>query len=87
MRARPFDWTALTLAVIGAINWGLIGFIQFDLIAALFGGVDSLVSRIVYAIIGLAGLYCIGLYGRIHDHGYEHDRDREHNRVGVLRHE
>jgi len=65
MRVRPFDWTALTLVIIGAINWGLIGFFQFDLIAALFGGVDSWISRIIYAIIGLCGLYCLTFYGRL----------------------
>ncbi len=65
MQTRPLDWTALTLVVIGAINWGLIGFFKFDLVATLFGGMDSLVSRIVYALIGLAGLYCVTLYTKI----------------------
>ena len=67
VRMRPLDWTALTLVIIGAINWGLIGFFRFDLVAMLFGGMDSIVSRIIYAIIGLAGLYCLTLYGKI-DH-------------------
>lgn len=65
MQNRPLDWTILTLVVIGAVNWGLIGFFKFDLVAALFGGMDSLVSRIVYALVGLAGLYCITLYAKI----------------------
>lgn len=65
MKAKPFDWTALTLVIIGAINWGLIGFFQFDLVATLFGGMDSWVSRIVYAIVGIAGLYTLSFYGRI----------------------
>lgn len=65
MRLKPFDWTALTLVIIGAINWGLIGIFQFDLIAAVFGGMDSWISRIIYAIVGIAGLYTISLYGRI----------------------
>jgi uncharacterized membrane protein YuzA (DUF378 family) len=71
MRSKGIDWTALTLVIIGAINWGLIGFFKFDLIATLFGGMESWVSRIVYALIGLAGLYCLSLYHR-------KDEDREH---------
>ncbi|MDR3090885.1 MAG: DUF378 domain-containing protein [Clostridiales bacterium] len=67
MRVKPLDWFALTLIVIGAINWGLIGFFQFDLIAVLFGGVDAVASRIVYAFIGLAGLYCLSFYSRLDD--------------------
>jgi len=67
MRTRPIDLTALTLLVIGAVNWGLVGFFQFDTIAALFGGMDAWFSRIVYAIIGICGLYSFMLYGRIRD--------------------
>ncbi|WP_047985890.1 DUF378 domain-containing protein [Ornithinibacillus californiensis] len=50
---------ALTLAIIGAINWGLIGLFDFDLVATLLGGQDSLLSRIVYSLVGLAGLLSI----------------------------
>jgi uncharacterized protein len=56
-----FDRIALLLVIIGAINWGLIGFAQFDLVASLFGGQDVLLSRIVYTLVGLAGVYCITL--------------------------
>lgn len=52
---------ALAIIIIGAINWGLIGFFQFDLVAALFGGISPLPPRIVYALVGLSGLYCITL--------------------------
>ncbi|MCL2704288.1 MAG: DUF378 domain-containing protein [Defluviitaleaceae bacterium] len=62
---RPLDWTALTLIIIGAINWGLVGFFRFDLIATLFGGVDSVLSRIIYALVGISGLWALTLYGRI----------------------
>lgn len=55
------DKFALVLVIIGAINWGLISLFQFDLVAAIFGGSAMLLSRIVYGIIGLAGLYCITL--------------------------
>ena len=47
---------ALILTVIGAINWGLIGFFQFDLVAFLFGGQDAIISRVVYASVGIAGM-------------------------------
>ncbi len=51
----------LVLVIIGAINWGLIGLFQFDLVAAVFGGMASIVSRIIYTLVGIAGLYCISL--------------------------
>jgi len=53
--------TALVLTVIGAVNWGLIGFFRFDLVAAIFGGQAAGLSRFIYALVGLAGLYCISL--------------------------
>lgn len=52
---------ALVLTIIGAINWGLIGFFQFDLIAAIFGGQASALSRIIYGLVGIAGLINLGL--------------------------
>lgn len=53
-------WVARLLVLIGAINWGLIGFFGFDLVAALFGGPMSLVSRIVYSLVGIAGIFMLG---------------------------
>lgn len=53
------DTIALILSIIGSINWGLIGLFQFDLVAWIFGGQDAILSRIIYAVIGLAGLWCI----------------------------
>jgi uncharacterized protein len=53
--------TALALIIIGGINWGLIGFFQFDLVAAIFGGQSSALARIVYGIVGLSALYCLTL--------------------------
>ena len=50
---------ALVLVIIGAINWGLVGFFKFDLVAAIFGGQTSGFSRIIYALVGLAGLATI----------------------------
>ena len=52
------DTISLILTIIGAINWGLVGIFQFDLVAWLFGGVDSVVSRIVYTLVGLSALWC-----------------------------
>lgn len=52
---------ALILTIIGAINWGLIGFFQFDLVASFFGGQDSALSRIIYGLVGIAGLINLGL--------------------------
>lgn len=51
--------TALAITIIGALNWGLIGFFRYDLIAAIFGGQTAPISRILYAIVGIAGLYCL----------------------------
>lgn len=52
---------ALVFTIIGAINWGLVGFFQYDLIAAIFGGQASLIARIIYSIVGIAGLINLGL--------------------------
>ena len=52
---------ALILSIIGGINWGLIGLFQFDLVAWICGGQDSIFSRIIYSIVGLAAIWCISL--------------------------
>ena len=64
MKTNWLDYTLLTLVIIGTINWGLIGFFRFDLVAFLFGNLSWL-SRIIYALVGIGGLYTISLYGRI----------------------
>lgn len=64
MNSKGLDYTCLTIAVIGAINWGLIGIFRFDLVAFLLGDM-SWFSRIIYILVGLAGLYLISTYGRI----------------------
>ena len=63
-----FDNTSLTLVIIGAINWLLVGIFRFDLVAFIFGNLTWL-SRIIYTLVGLSGLYLISLYGRIGDMG------------------
>ena len=58
------DRIALTLTVIGALNWGSVGLFKFDVVAWLFGGQDAVVSRIVYTLVALAGIWCISLIFR-----------------------
>ena len=58
------DTLALILSIVGSLNWGLVGIFQFDLVAWLFGGQDSVVSRIIYTLVGLAGLWCSSLLFR-----------------------
>jgi uncharacterized membrane protein YuzA (DUF378 family) len=55
-RARPLHNIALTLVIIGAINWLLVGLFRFDLVASIFGGQDAGASRVVYTIVGIAGI-------------------------------
>ncbi len=57
---KVIDKIALVLIIIGAINWGLIGFFNFDLVAAIFGDM-SIISRIIYALVGVSGLWGIKL--------------------------
>ncbi|WCK55802.1 DUF378 domain-containing protein [Aneurinibacillus sp. Ricciae_BoGa-3] len=58
------DRLALVLVIIGAVNWLLVGLFQWDLIAALFNGESSFLSRVIYSLVGLAGLYCLSLLFR-----------------------
>lgn len=58
------DTIALILSIIGSINWGLVGIAKFDLVAWIFGGQTAVFSRIVYVLVGLAGLWCITLLFR-----------------------
>ena len=64
MNTKGLDYTILTIAIIGAINWGLVGFFKLDLVNMIFGDM-TIISRIIYAIIGLCGLYLVSLYGRV----------------------
>ncbi len=58
------DTIALILSIIGCVNWGLVGIFQFDLVAWIFGGQGALLSRIIYTIVGLAGLWSISFLFR-----------------------
>ena len=66
------DKIALILVIIGAVNWGLVGLFRFDLIAWMFGGSAAIISRLVYTLVALAGIWAISLLFR--------DSDREHVR-------
>lgn len=61
------DMIALILAIVGGLNWGLIGLFQFDLVAWIFGGQDALLSRVIYTLVGAAAVWCITLFFRKND--------------------
>lgn len=61
MNNKYLDCIALTIAIIGAVNWGLLGFFNFDLVAFIFGNM-SWISRVIYALVGICGLYLITFY-------------------------
>ncbi|MBE6795208.1 MAG: DUF378 domain-containing protein [Ruminococcaceae bacterium] len=67
------DRIALILVTIGALNWGSVGLFKFDLVAWLFGGQAALLSRIVYVLVALAGVWCISLLFRENDMVSEHN--------------
>lgn len=64
MNSKFLDYTALVLTIVGAVNWGLIGFFRFNLVTFLFGDMTWL-SRIIYALVGISVLYLLSLFGRI----------------------
>ena len=66
------DRLSLLLVIIGAINWGLVGLFQFDLIAFLFGGQAAMISRVLYTIVGAAGLWSISMLFTRHEHAPSH---------------
>ena len=61
------DRIALIISIIGALNWGSIGLFKFDIVAWIFGGQDAILSRIVYTVVALAGIWCISLLFRERD--------------------
>ncbi|MEA4831521.1 MAG: DUF378 domain-containing protein [Oscillospiraceae bacterium] len=67
------DRIALTLLIIGGINWGSIGLFGFDIVAWISGGVNTLIARIIYTVVGLCALWCISLLFR--------ERDSEPERI------
>lgn len=64
--SKTLDYIALVIVFIGALNWGLIGLFRLDLVRLIFGDM-SLISRIVYVLVGICGLYLLTFFGRIRD--------------------
>lgn len=64
LKWNVIDYVAHILVIVGAVNWGLVGFFNFDVVGALFGGAASLISRCIFALVGLAGLYVISFFFR-----------------------
>lgn len=63
-KLNGLDYLALVLLIIGGLNWGLVGFFKYDLVASIFGNLSAL-SRIIYALVGLAALYAIFIMGAL----------------------
>ena len=63
-RLSALDWVALVLVIIGGLNWGLVGFFQYDLVASIFGEMST-VSRVVYDLVGLSGLYLVFVVSKL----------------------
>ena len=63
---------ALAIAIIGTLNWGLVGLFSFDLVAWLCGGAGTIVARIIYVAVALAGIWCISLLFRDEEEALEH---------------
>lgn len=61
---KALDYIALVIVIIGAVNWGLIGFFGFDLVRVIFGDM-TWISRVIYGLVGICGLYAITYFGRI----------------------
>lgn len=61
---KVLDYTALVIAVVGTVNWGLIGLFNFNLVELIFGNMSWL-SRIIYILVGICGLYTISFFGRL----------------------
>ena len=65
------DRIALVLAIVGGINWGSVGLFRFDIVAWLFGGQTATVSRVIYTLVAIAGLWCVSLLFRERDEVHE----------------
>lgn len=63
MKLDTFDWIAIIMVIIGALNWGLVGLLSFDLVQFIFG--EHFISRVLYGLVGLSGIYFIYLIARL----------------------
>lgn len=73
---KSLNWIALTILIIGALNWGLIGFFGFDLVTSIFGGSMFWIARVIFGVVGLAGLYALTLYSHLES---EEDVEMRHS--------
>ena len=67
------DRIALILSIIGSLNWGLVGLFRFDLVAWICGGSETMVARIIYTVVALAGIWCISLLFRSREKSEIHE--------------
>ena len=70
------DRFALVLVIVGALNWLLVGLFRYDLVASIFGGQDAFLSRVVYTLVGVAGVWCISLLFRDRNKVVTNDKNR-----------
>ena len=64
---ESINYIALVLVVIGALNWALVGLFEFDLVGAMFGGMTSMLSRIIFTLVGIAGIWALTFFGRLNE--------------------
>lgn len=64
-KLKTLDIVALVLVVIGGLNWGLVGFLRFDLVAWIFGGIEAPLSRVVYSLVGVAALFVLVIFRKL----------------------
>lgn len=64
---KALNYIALVLVVIGALNWSLVGLFEFDLVGAMFGGMTSMLSRIIFTLVGIAGIWALTFFGRLNE--------------------
>lgn len=76
-RFNTLDWVSTVLVIIGAVNWGLIGLFDFNLVSAIFGAFSA-VTRIIYVIVGLAGLYMVATAAKMGRHSGARDEMVHH---------
>lgn len=74
---RGIQRIALALVIIGAVNWGLIGIFKFDLVASIFGGQEAFLSRVIYTLVGLSGLVCLGILFKPMEEGVADTNQRD----------
>ncbi|MBD3282641.1 MAG: DUF378 domain-containing protein [Candidatus Portnoybacteria bacterium] len=63
-KLSAIDWIAIILLIIGGVNWGLVGLFSFDLVATIFGDMST-IARVIYVVVGLSGLWVLGIAGKL----------------------